>query len=181
MKLNPSNKEDREFLARVKNPRTGISLLEEYEALGRNKSRASIELDDKKSLGTASEVKDGQTKKYSNTKVEYRGIQFDSKWELECYQHLLWLEKAKYIHTIEVHKKYEIIHNDILICKINLDFTFSVKDEIFVADAKSPFTAKKYKFTLQKKMMRAFYGMDVIALIKGESDLEKIIRQLTSD
>lgn len=100
-------------------------------------------------------------RKYKNTPTHVDGHRFDSKKEAARYQQLKLLERGGAISQLELQPKYDFIHNGIKICQYRADFRYTENGETVVEDVKSPATAKLTPYRMKKKMMTAFFGIDV--------------------
>lgn len=108
--------------------------------------------------------------KYNNKKVVIDGITFDSKKEGNHYNTLKTLEKSGKISNLQTHVKYPFIYNNVRIGTLIVDFTYVDEEnnrEFCVVDVKG-WDKKKQKFittamyNIKKKMMKAFYNIEVI-------------------
>jgi protein associated with RNAse G/E len=98
--------------------------------------------------------------KYRNVKTVVAGIKFDSKKEAHYYAKLLILQDYGEVTNIILQQPFEIIHNSIKICKYKADFTVTYKDNhVEVIDVKGMRTPL---YRLKKKLVKAFYGIDII-------------------
>ena len=111
--------------------------------------------------------------KYKAKKVEYNGIKFDSKFELECWIYLEELAKEDKISNLQRQVKFEIIPANSVYRALNYvaDFTFFVKDKYIVADAKGLVLPE---FKIKQKIFFDKYG-NQIYIFKKLSDVDKII------
>ena len=101
--------------------------------------------------------------KYGNKKTVVDGIKFDSKWEAERYGQLKAMERGGVVTDLELQVPYNIIINDIKICKYIADFKYKQEDihgkiEEIVEDAKGFETPE---FKLKKKLMKAVFNIDI--------------------
>lgn len=97
------------------------------------------------------------TRKYRN--VRCNG--FDSKGEAARFQVLSLLEKAGKISNLRTQVPYKFIHNSVLLCKYIADFVYIENEIEIVEDFKSPITRKNPVYAIKKKMMMAFYGIEI--------------------
>lgn len=111
--------------------------------------------------------------KYNAKKVEYEGIKFDSKFELECWIYLEQLAKEDKISNLQRQVKFEIIPANSVYKALNYvaDFTFYVGDKYVVADAKGLVLPE---FKIKQKIFYDKYG-NQIYIFKKLSDINKII------
>ena len=98
--------------------------------------------------------------KYRAKKVVIDGIRFASLKEGRRYNELKLLVKAEEIFDLTLQPKYTIKHNNIKICTYRADFTYTdVRGVETIEDVKG-FKTPVYR--LKKKMMKAFYGIDIL-------------------
>ena len=101
--------------------------------------------------------------KFGAKKTIVDGITFDSKWESERYGQLKAMERGGIVTDLELQVKYDIVINDIKICKYIADFVYKEespdgKIKEIVEDAKGFETPE---FKLKKKLMKAVHGIDI--------------------
>ena len=109
---------------------------------------------------------DQKKNKYNNTKVEYKGIKFDSIKEMKHYQLLEYLQKIGEIKELKLQVPYELIpkykinNKTVRKCVYVADFVyFDTKDnKVHVIDTKG-FRTDTYK--LKKKLFEYKYGVEV--------------------
>ena len=104
-----------------------------------------------------------KSSKFGAKKTIVDGITFDSKWESERYGQLKAMERGGIVTDLELQVKYDIIINDIKICKYIADFVYKEespdgKIKEIVEDAKGFETPE---FKLKKKLMKAVHGIDI--------------------
>ena len=104
-----------------------------------------------------------KSSKFGAKKTVVDGITFDSKWESERYGQLKAMERGGIVTDLELQVKYDIIINDIKICKYIADFVYkeeSPDGEIkeIVEDAKGFETPE---FKLKKKLMKAVHNIEI--------------------
>tara|TARA_R100001443_G_C3359110_1_gene178673 strand:- start:1887 stop:2261 length:375 start_codon:yes stop_codon:yes gene_type:complete len=104
-----------------------------------------------------------KSSKFGAKKTIVDGITFDSKWESERYGQLRAMERGGIVTDLELQVKYDIVVNDIKICKYIADFVYkeeSPDGEIkeIVEDAKGFETPE---FKLKKKLMKAVHNIDI--------------------
>jgi hypothetical protein len=112
---------------------------------------------------------DQKKSKYHNTKVEYKGIKFDSIKEMKHYQLLEYLQKIGEIKELKLQVPFELIPTFKINgktrrnCTYLADFTYitTKDDKLHVIDVKSPITAKNSTYKLKKKMVEYKYGVEV--------------------
>lgn len=101
--------------------------------------------------------------KFGAKKVIIDGIKFDSTKEGNRYLDLKFMEKAGDISCLRLQKKYEFIHNYQKIGSYRADFVyFDKNNKLIVEDVKSPITRKKTDYRLRKKMMKIFFGIEIL-------------------
>lgn len=109
---------------------------------------------------------DQKKSKYHNTKVEYKGIKFDSIREMKEFQLLEYRQKIGEIKELKLQVPYELIPtykmNDKTIrkCVYIADFVYydTRDNKIHVVDTKG-FRTDTYK--LKKKMFEYKYGIEI--------------------
>lgn len=105
----------------------------------------------------------GQTAKFKNKKIRIDGIVFDSLKEGDFYRSLKYQKESGFVSSYEIHKKYVFIMNGIRICSYTVDFVVHYPNgKTDVIDVKSFITRQKKDYQIRKKMMKAFFGIDVI-------------------
>ena len=109
---------------------------------------------------------DQKKNKYNNTKVEYKGIRFDSIKEMKHYQLLEYLQKIGEIKELKLQVPYELIPkykiNNKTVRKTSYvaDFTYitTKDDKLHIVDTKG-FKTDVYR--LKKKLFEYKYGVEV--------------------
>ena len=104
-----------------------------------------------------------KSSKFGAKKTIVDGITFDSKWESERYGQLKAMERGGIVTDLELQVKYDIVINDIKICKYIADFVYKEespdgKIREIVEDAKGFETPE---FKLKKKLMKAVHNIDI--------------------
>jgi len=104
-----------------------------------------------------------KSSKFGAKKTIVDGITFDSKWESERYGQLRAMERGGIVTDLKLQVKYDIIINDIKICRYIADFVYKEespdgKIKEIVEDAKGFETPE---FKLKKKLMKAVHGIDI--------------------
>ena len=104
-----------------------------------------------------------KSSKFGAKKTIVDGITFDSKWESERYGQLKAMERGGIVTDLELQVKYDIVINDIKICKYIADFVYKEespdgKIKEIVEDAKGFETPE---FKLKKKLMKAVHNIDI--------------------
>ena len=119
-------------------------------------------------------------KKYNNTKVEYDGIKFDSKKEMQRYIVLKDAENSGVISNLELQVKYELIpavreeyiehlktKDKVKTRTLQLpitytcDFQYSKDGTLIVEDVKASPKMLPKEFVLKEKMMFALKGIKI--------------------
>ena len=119
-------------------------------------------------------------KKYNNTKVEYDGIKFDSKKEMQRYFVLKDAENSGVISNLELQVKYELIpavreeyiehlktKDKVKTRTLQLpitytcDFQYSKDGTLIVEDVKASPKMLPKEFVLKEKMMFALKGIKI--------------------
>ena len=106
--------------------------------------------------------------KYGAKKTIVDGKKFDSKWEAERYGQLKAMEKAMFIRDLELQVPYDLIVNDIKICRYIADFRYKkesnhiiTNDEYYVEVVEDTKGFETQEFKLKKKLMKALYNIDI--------------------
>lgn len=183
IRLDPEDPKVKAILQKQINKSTGLSLYDTYKKdvlsqksnliPGLERGREGNEEGQDKAIK-------GPGRGKFNTKghIDFSGIKWDSKWEHLVYMELEFLRQCKIIDSIELHPKFEIKHNDVLICNVDIDFAIKIKGKKFLVDAKSKFTSKTRGWTLVKKMIKAFHGFDVVVLYQEDNNVKDVIYKL---
>lgn len=114
----------------------------------------------KKNL-TSENGKEFKPSKFKNIKTVVDGIKFDSKKEAKRYGELILMQRSKQIYGLKTQVKYDIVINDVKVCRYIADFTYKCAnaDTITVEDCKG-FRTSIYR--LKKKLMKAVYGITIL-------------------
>lgn len=124
--------------------------------------------------------------KYGNKKVEYQGISFDSKKEMERYLILLDAQRQGVISDLQRQVKFELIpaiteeyiehlktkdrvKTRTLQLAINYicDFTYKKDGMLVVEDVKASKAMLTKEYCLKKKMMLAIHGLAIKEVYKA--------------
>jgi len=97
-------------------------------------------------------------RKYKNIKTVVDGITFDSKAEAKRYTELKRLQLAEEISDLRLQVRYDFEFNGVKLGFYKADFVY-IKDCKEVVEDKKGFKTPVYN--LKKKMMKAFYGVDI--------------------
>jgi len=100
--------------------------------------------------------------KYHNKPVVIDGISCQSTKEGERYKVLKLAEKAGEIRDLKLQVSFPFVLNKVKICSYNADFTYVRNGQQVVEDTKSEATRKNRVYRLKKKMMKAFFGIDIL-------------------
>ena len=111
--------------------------------------------------------------KYFSRKVTYKGIQFDSKYEMERFIYLEDLESKGIIQNLQRQVEFEIIpplvftvpkqlktkvkwvqHTEEKAAKYTCDFMYEQDGKIVVEEFKSEYTAKLADYVLRRKLIK---------------------------
>jgi hypothetical protein len=111
-----------------------------------------------------------------NTKTERHGLKFDSKWEADCWDELLLLQKARIIFNLRRQKIFRFIKNGIEITHYRSDFTFDFIDRIFdeksipdvIADAKNPHNKGFQRWGMIVRCTRAWYQKEILVFLNKD-------------
>tara|TARA_R100001086_G_scaffold49616_1_gene22041 strand:- start:3076 stop:3462 length:387 start_codon:yes stop_codon:yes gene_type:complete len=106
--------------------------------------------------------------KYGSKKTIVDNIKFDSKWEAERYGQLKAMEKAMFIRDLELQVPYDIVVNDVKICRYVADFRYKkesnhtiTNDEYYVEVVEDAKGFETPEFKLKKKLMKAVFNIDI--------------------
>lgn len=190
LRLSLDNLQDREFLQKTKDKQTGKSLFELARAAedkSNNLIHSNTHLKNKNESESLTEKKKTVSSRYGNKIFKDQdGITWHSVYEKHCWLILKDFEKKGYLFNLERQVEYPFVVNQIKIFKYVADFTFDLKrseDNLeyyqkFVLDAKSPVTRKFQRYNWQKKAMKAFYNLQLVELVKGETNVIKVVYNL---
>lgn len=96
--------------------------------------------------------------KYNAKKVTIDGITFHSGAEGRRFVVLKLLEKAGDIKNLELQPRFDFMHNGVKMGFYKADFRYIEKGLSVVEDVKGQ---KLPIYNLKKKMMKAFYNIDI--------------------
>ncbi len=99
--------------------------------------------------------------KYGNEKSKVDNKTFDSKKEANRYQELKNMVSRGLISELHEQVKFTFVHNGEKICSYVADFTYNENGKEVVEDVKSEMTRKLPVYRIKKKMMLAFYGIEI--------------------
>ena len=106
--------------------------------------------------------------KYGSKKTIVDNIKFDSKWEAERYGQLKAMESAMFIRDLELQGPYDIVVNDVKICRYVADFRYKkesnhtiTNDEYYVEVVEDAKGFETPEFKLKKKLMKAVFNIDI--------------------
>ena len=104
--------------------------------------------------------------KYGSKKTIVDNIKFDSKWEAERYGQLKAMERAMFIRDLELQVPYDIVVNDVKICRYVADFRYKkesnhtiTNDEYYVEVVEDAKGFETPEFKLKKKLMKAVFNI----------------------
>ena len=100
--------------------------------------------------------------KYKNKKTEYNGFEYDSKKEANRAAELDLMVKAGVISHLERQVSYVFSHHGVKICTYKCDFQYARDGRTVVEDVKSDYTRKMPLYRIKRKLMKAFYDIDII-------------------
>lgn len=110
-------------------------------------------------------VKKSKRAKYNNEKVEWDGIQFDSKKEYKRWRELLVLQKAGIIAQLKRQVKFELIKASETerACNYVADHVYMICEtgEKVVEDVKSDATRKLSTYIMKRKLMKEMHGITI--------------------
>jgi len=99
--------------------------------------------------------------KYNNVKKEVDGKKFDSTKESKRYLELKSMVERGEISELHEQVKFTFAHNGVKICSYIADFTYNKNGKEVVEDVKSEMTKKLPVYKMKKKMMVAFFGIEI--------------------
>lgn len=99
--------------------------------------------------------------KYNNVKKEVDGKKFDSTKESKRYLELKSMVERGEISELHEQVKFTFAHNGVNICSYIADFTYNKDGKEVVEDVKSEMTKKLPVYKMKKKMMVAFFGIEI--------------------
>lgn len=99
--------------------------------------------------------------KYNNVKKEVDGKKFDSTKESNRYLELKSMVERGEISELHEQVKFTFAHNGVKICSYIADFTYNKDGKEVVEDVKSEMTKKLPVYKMKKKMMVAFFGIEI--------------------
>jgi len=101
-----------------------------------------------------------KSNKYSAKKITLYGITFDSTKEGLRYLVLREQLNDGLIEDLKLQVPFKFVHNNVLICIYKADSTYTdVATGVFIVEDVKGFKTALYK--LRKKMMKAFYNIDI--------------------
>jgi len=155
LRLDPKDPKHRALLRGKVNPETGRTLLQELDDAAPKK------------------------KPFFGGKIfRAEGQLWRSQWEYDCYRVLKQLEYFGAISDLKTQQRYDFVLNGVKLGSCIIDFEFKKGGRLYVADAKQHHTSKLVRWRWQLKAFKAFYGLDVVVLYLGETDVEKTIHSL---
>lgn len=117
---------------------------------------------------------DKKRSKYSNEKIVFAGLTFDSKLERDMF---CWLKSLGCIKKLSLHHPVAIKVNDLDICKVLIDFRLELASgDVFFADAKANCGVTETPLSrLKFKLVHAITGKKVYLLPKECNILEHLL------
>lgn len=106
--------------------------------------------------------------KYKSKRCEFKGIKFDSRKEGLHYLLLEADERDGKIFNLELQPKFKFELNGVNLGFYKADFQYnegSPNGPKKVVDVKSVATQKLPVYRLKKKMMKAFYGIEIVEVM----------------
>jgi hypothetical protein len=106
-------------------------------------------------------------RKFRNVPTEVDGETFASRKEAKRYGELKLLEKAGYIRDLQLHPKFPLKVNGLLVCTYIADFAYQRRDlkpghpANVVEDVKSAITRKHPVYRIKNKLFAACYGLEI--------------------
>lgn len=102
--------------------------------------------------------------KYGNVWTEYNGVKYQSKKEANYARELDLRVRAHDIERYERQVRFPIEMNDVKICTYICDFVVYDKNGVSYIDVKgyrNPNDAAYKMYLLKKKLVKAFYGIEL--------------------
>ncbi|MTI10206.1 DUF1064 domain-containing protein [Curvivirga aplysinae] len=100
-------------------------------------------------------------RKYRNEPVIVHGVRYASRKEFRRHGDLKLLERAGQISDLKFQPKFKFELNGIKICEYWADYSYIESGANVVEDVKSPSTRKDKVYVLKKKLMKAFFNIDI--------------------
>lgn len=99
-------------------------------------------------------------RKYRNNPTVFNGRKFDSQKEARRAGELQLLERLGEIENLDYQIAFPFDYNEMRLCKYIADFVYYENHQKIVEDVKST-ASKTPLYNLKKKMMKAFYGIEI--------------------
>lgn len=107
--------------------------------------------------------------KYGNKKIEFQGLKFDSKKELQRYLELKDFESRGLISELRLQVSFELapgvkFSNEPQkkpALRYFADFTYIMDDALIVEDVKSKITREDKVYRIKKHLMLAVHGIEI--------------------
>lgn len=97
--------------------------------------------------------------KYGNKETDYSGRRYDSKKEAERAAELDVLQRSGVVRNWQAQPKFHFEHNGQKICTYIADFRVEYPDgRVEIEDVKG---VKTGVYSIKKKLMKAFYGIEI--------------------
>lgn len=101
--------------------------------------------------------------RYYSLKTLRHGIQFDSCWEADCYDALLFRQKAGEIRALQTQRILEAVVNGQRVTKFTVDFTWidCKTGQRGYGEAKSKATKGARDYPLRKRLIEAALNIEI--------------------
>lgn len=115
------------------------------------------------------ELKPKRRNKYGNIKTvvitDGQRIVYDSKREAKIAHDLRVREIAGEISQLKRQTTFKFELNGILICSYRPDFSYMENGKHIISDVKSTATAKDKVYIIKKKLMKAFFNIEILEIL----------------
>lgn len=134
----------------------------DFKKIQELKANGQIDFDDS-ILSPSDPVKEKKKKKFGNVETEVDGIKFDSMKEAKRYKDLLMMLKAGEIGMLRIQVPYKFEKDGKKIGTYLADFVYveTKTGNTIVEDVKSDATRTHMYYRLKKRLMKAFYNIDI--------------------
>jgi hypothetical protein len=106
--------------------------------------------------------------KYGNKRCEYNGIKFQSKKEMERWKELILLQFCNEISDLKRQERFEIMprYENQRPTYYVADFVYfdNKSENCIIEDVKSEATRKNKVYILKKKLMKLYWGIDIVEI-----------------
>ena len=103
--------------------------------------------------------------KFGNKRTDVDGISFQSKAEAERFCELRFMAQAGVISFLRRQVSFDLVVNNILICRYRADFVYVEGDEQVVEDVKGFLTDE---YIIKRQLMLACHGIAIREIKKGK-------------